>query len=107
MVARYHVNEVDGPKVVGEIVDALDQLAREGARLMLERALSAEVDEFMGREPYARGGEFRGYRNGQGRPARWGLGPGRCLSRRREFATYLRRCRRSSRPSCPSGSGCR
>lgn len=74
MVARYHVNEVDGPKVVGEIVDALDQLAREGARLILERALSAEVDEFLGRERYARGGEFRGYRNGHGRPRTVGIG---------------------------------
>lgn len=74
MVARYHVNEVDSPKVVGEIVDILDQLARDGARLMLERALSAEVDEFLGRERYARGGEFRGYRNGYGRSRTLGIG---------------------------------
>ena len=53
MVARHHVNEVNGPKVVGEIVDVLDQLAREGARLLLERALSAEVNEFLGRQRYA------------------------------------------------------
>lgn len=74
MVARYHVSGGESPKVVGEIVDTLDRLAREGARLMLERALSAEVDEFLGRERYGRGGEFRGYRNGHGRPRTVGVG---------------------------------
>jgi hypothetical protein len=77
VVARYPVNEVDTPKVVGEIADILDRLARDGARLMLERALSAEVDEFLGRERYARGGGFRGYRNGYARPRTAGSGPGR------------------------------
>jgi transposase-like protein len=67
MATRYHASGTGNAKVVGEIVDVLDQLAREGARLMLERALGAEVDEFLGRERYARGGEFRGYRNGYGR----------------------------------------
>lgn len=74
MVARYHVADVNEPKVVGEITDVLDQLAREGARLMLERALAAEVDEFLGRGRYARGGEFRGYRNGYGRARTVGIG---------------------------------
>jgi transposase-like protein len=67
MATRYHAGGPDNAKVVGEIIDVLDQLARDGARLMLERALGAEVDEFLGRERYARGGEFRGYRNGYGR----------------------------------------
>ena len=74
MVARYHVADVNEPKVVGGITDVLDQLAREGARLMLERALAAEVDEFLGRGRYARGGEFRGYRNGYGRARTVGIG---------------------------------
>jgi putative transposase len=74
VVARYHATDVDGSKVVGEISDALDQLAREGARLMLERALAAEVDQFLGRERYVRGGEFRGYRNGHGRARTVGVG---------------------------------
>lgn len=74
MVARYHVNEVDGRKFVGEIVDVLDRLARDGARQMLERALAAEVDEFLGRERYARGPEFHGYRNGYNRPRTVGIG---------------------------------
>ena len=74
MVARYHVADASEGKVVGEIADALDQLAREGARMMLERALAAEVDEFLGRERYARGGEFRGYRNGYGRARSVGVG---------------------------------
>jgi transposase-like protein len=72
--ARYHVGAVDDGKVAGEITDALDQLAREGARLMLERALAAEVDEFLGRERYVRRGEFRGYRNGHGRARTVGVG---------------------------------
>lgn len=62
------------PEVGGEIVDILDQLAREGARLMLERALSAEVDEFLGRQRYARGDEFRGYCSGYGRSRTVGIG---------------------------------
>jgi hypothetical protein len=45
---------------------------------MLERALGAEVDEFVGRERYAGGGKLRGYLNGYGRPPRWGSGPGQC-----------------------------
>lgn len=74
MVARYHDAGVSDRKVVGEIVDVLDQVAREGARVMLERALAAEVDEFLGRERYARGEEFRGYRNGHGRARTVGVG---------------------------------
>lgn len=74
MVARYHDNAVEGGKVVGEIVDVLDRLARDGARQMLERALAAEVEEFLGRERYARGGEFRGYRKGYSRPRTVGIG---------------------------------
>ncbi len=36
MVAKYHVEHVGAAKVAGIIVDALDQLACEGARRMLQ-----------------------------------------------------------------------
>jgi len=44
--------------------DVLEQLVRQGAREMLQRALEAEVAEFVGRDRYERSEEFRGYRNG-------------------------------------------
>ncbi len=44
--------------------DTLELLVRQGARQMLQRALEAEVAEFLGRDRYERSGEFRGYRNG-------------------------------------------
>ena len=34
---------------------------------MLERALTAKVDEFLGCQRYARGGDLRGYSNGHQR----------------------------------------
>ena len=47
----------------------LEELAREGARRMLERALAVEVDEFLGRPRYERRMlAEHGYRNGYGRP---------------------------------------
>ena len=46
----------------------LEELAREGARRMLERALATEVDEFVGRQRYERRMlAEHGYRNGYGR----------------------------------------
>jgi hypothetical protein len=50
MVAPYHVADVKESKVAGTIEDVLDRLARDGARQMLDRALEAEVHEFLGRE---------------------------------------------------------
>jgi hypothetical protein len=44
--------------------DVLERLVREGARKMLQDALEAEVDEFLGRRRYQRTDENRGYRNG-------------------------------------------
>ncbi|HVC77651.1 MAG TPA: hypothetical protein VND96_14155 [Candidatus Micrarchaeaceae archaeon] len=67
MVARYHVTDVIGSNVAGEIVDSLDALAREGARQMLEKALMKEVAERLGRDPWERAGDFGGNRNGRGR----------------------------------------
>lgn len=56
--------------------DALEQLAREGAKRMLRAAMEAEVEEFLGRARYERGCAFRGYRNGYapGRTVAVGLG---------------------------------
>ena len=47
--------------------DTLEEMVREGARRMLAAALSEEVNGFLGREPYERSDEFRGYRNGHHR----------------------------------------
>ena len=43
---------------------ALDELVRQGAEEILRRALEEEIEGFLGRGRYARGAEFRGYRNG-------------------------------------------
>lgn len=43
--------------------DPLEELARQGAQKMLERALAEEVDAYLGRRRYARGAQT-GYRNG-------------------------------------------
>lgn len=74
MTKSYH-----GPRLVDEagektVVSELLKVAREGARLMLEQALEAEVEEFLGRQRYERGGDFRGYRNGYQRPRELPLG---------------------------------
>lgn len=47
--------------------EGLDALARQGARVLLETALEAEVTEFLGRLRYERGGTPTGYRNGHRR----------------------------------------
>ena len=44
--------------------DVLEAIVREGAQMMLRRALEAEVSDFLGRDRYQRGAAFRGYRNG-------------------------------------------
>lgn len=45
----------------------LDALARQGARVLLEAGMEAEVAEFLGRLRYERGGTPTGYRNGHRR----------------------------------------
>jgi putative transposase len=72
--AQYQVDRTVDPKADDEIGTALARLAREGARLMLEQALAAEVDEFLGRQRYARSAKFGGYRNGYQRPRKVALG---------------------------------
>ncbi len=57
------------------VQDQLETLAREGARQMLGRALSEEVDAYLGRGRYERTDEYRGYRNGSTpRRLTWGAG---------------------------------
>lgn len=46
------------------VEDRLEALARDGARQLLCRALSEEVDAYLGRGRYERTEEHRGYRNG-------------------------------------------
>ena len=72
-MARYH-SQVYAPEAGAVITDTLETVAREGARAMLERALAAEVDEFLGRPRYAKGGRATGYRNGYGREREVGIG---------------------------------
>jgi transposase-like protein len=48
-----------------DLGEVLEDVARLGARLLLQAALEAEVAEFLGRERYARGERARaGHRNG-------------------------------------------
>jgi len=52
------------PEPVEVARDQLEVIAREGAREMLSKALSEEVDAYLGRGRYERTEEYRGYRNG-------------------------------------------
>ena len=47
-----------------QVQDAPEGYVREGARQMLAVVLEEEVNAFLGRHRYARGRQFRGYRNG-------------------------------------------
>ncbi len=62
MSARYQVLPPTAPVPAPE--DVIEQLVRQGAQRLLEAALTAEVDEFLGRARYQRVGQLRGYRNG-------------------------------------------
>ncbi len=58
-----------------EIAETLEELAREGARRMLERALHSEVDAYLGRRRYDRvEDDFSGYRNGYAREREISIG---------------------------------
>jgi putative transposase len=72
-MARYHAPQA-APETGAVITDTLESIAREGARAMLERMLTEEVDEFLGRPRYAPGGRATGYRNGHGREREVGIG---------------------------------
>ena len=51
-MARYHAPRPT-PEAGAVITDTLESIAREGARAMLERMLTEEVDTFLGRPRYA------------------------------------------------------
>lgn len=72
-MARYHAPKL-APEAGAMITDTLESIAREGDRRMLERMLTEEVDEFLGRPRYAPGGRATGYRNGYGREREVGIG---------------------------------
>jgi putative transposase len=72
MSRRYQVLAPTAPVPAPD--DPLEQLAQEGVQRMLQAALRAEVDDFLGRVRYQRGGEFRGYRNGY--LPEWSVGVG-------------------------------
>jgi transposase-like protein len=72
-MARYHAPKL-APDESAVITDTLESIAREGARAMLERMLTEEVDEFLGRPRYAPGGRRTGYRNGYRREREVGIG---------------------------------
>jgi transposase-like protein len=77
---EYAVSEGYQEPVLGssqpEVEQALATLVREGARRMLAAALEEEVSGFLGRGRYARGGPFRGYRNGYQAPREVTVGVG-------------------------------
>lgn len=62
------------PAAMEPVADSLETLAREGARQILEKALAAEVDAFLGCRRYERGVRRRGYRNGYARQREIGIG---------------------------------
>lgn len=72
-MARYHAPKL-APQEGAVIMETLESIAREGARAMLARMLDEEVDEFLGRPRYAKGGRSTGYRNGHGREREVGIG---------------------------------
>ena len=72
-MARYHAKDV-APNVRAIAPDMLDAVVREGAQRLLQAALVAEVDEYLERPRYARGGRISGYRNGYAREREVGVG---------------------------------
>jgi transposase-like protein len=59
-----HRGEATGEEGADTLPPTLEEIVRDGARRMLADALEAEVTAFLGRDRYARGAPFRGYRNG-------------------------------------------
>ena len=82
------------------VTDELNRLVREGARQMIAAMLDVEVDDFLQRTRYERGGDGRGYRNGDAPERTIGVGVGAIAIRQphcRRFAakTSLRQDARS------------
>lgn len=57
-----------------DVARGLEELIADGVREIVERLLAAEVDTYLGRERYAHGPVFRGYRNGYARERQIGMG---------------------------------
>ncbi len=74
MSKTYHVLPPTAPVPAPD--DVLERLVREGARKMLQDALEAEVDDFLGRARYQRAPAYRGYRNGHMPKRTIGVGMG-------------------------------
>lgn len=74
MTTKYQVLPPTAPVPAPD--DMLETLARQGAQRMLAGALEDEVEAFLGRGRYERGGEFRGYRNGTHKARTVGVGMG-------------------------------
>ena len=72
-MARYHAPQ-PAPDATAVVAETLESIAREGARAMLARMLDEEVDAFLRRPRYAKGGPATGYRNGHGREREVGIG---------------------------------
>lgn len=72
-MARYH-SQPHAPEVGAVVLDTLEAVCLEGAGRMLAAALAAEVDAFLERPRYAKGGAATGYRNGHGREREVGIG---------------------------------
>jgi hypothetical protein len=103
--AQYQVDRTVDAKADDEIGTALARLAREGARLMLEQALAAEVDEFLGRQRYTRRPSSGATATAISGLARWPWAPGPSTCVLRECRTCRPEARPSSRGSCPSSGG--
>lgn len=72
---REKIKQEQGNEASEVVRDQLEALARAGAREMLSRALSDEVNAYLGRDRYERTGVHRGYRNGS-TPRKLTLGAG-------------------------------
>jgi len=75
VILNYHKKERNSISPV-EFKEALEEIAREGARRMILKALDSEVQEFLGRERYGKSLKFKGYRNGFGKERSISIGFG-------------------------------
>ena len=62
MSAKYQILPPTAPVAAPQ--DLLEAVVRSGAQQLLQAALEAEVEKFLGRARYQRVPEFRGFRNG-------------------------------------------
>jgi transposase-like protein len=101
-MARYHAT--DPAPDVGDIIRrTLEAAAQEGARRMIEQVLAAEVDDFLGRPRYARGGRETGYRNGYARARHIGIGTWSVVVRAPRVSHLPKGCRPFESDILPKG----